>query len=165
MKKWVVLLLVILTLTISSIYIFIPATIVISGLSKSETSSEGEYRIISDESKWHKWWRDAEGKKHIAGNPFLYNGSRFKITKTGNNAVGIEVDRNGEKNEVLIHLITFSDSIGAIWRCELPFSNNPFNRIKNYKRAVEIYRDMNGIMKIFSTFASNPQNVYGFTFF
>jgi hypothetical protein len=165
MKKWVVLFLVMLTLTISCIYIFIPAKIIVSGLSKAETSSDGEYRMISDESKWNKWWRDSEGKKHIAGNPFLYNGSRFRITKTGNNAVGIEMDRNGEINEVLIHLITFSDSIGAIWRCELPFSNNLFSRIKNYKRAAEISRDMTGIMKIFSTFASNPQNVYGFSFF
>ena len=165
MKKWVVFLLVILTLTISCIYIFIPAKIIVSGLSKAETSSEGEYRIISDESKWNKWWRDAEGKKHQAGNPFLYNGSRFKIIKTGNDAVAIEIDRSGEKNEVLIHLITFSDSIGAIWRCELPHTNNPLKRIMNYKRAAEINQDMTGIMKIFSSFVSNPQNVYGFSFF
>ena len=156
----------ILILTISCIYIFIPAKIVISGLSKAETTSEGEYRTISQEDNWEKWWRDQEGKKHIKGNPFSYNETVFHITKKGNNAVGIEVDHNGGKYQSVIRLIALGhDSIGASWSCEMPHSNNPFNRIIHYKHAVEINRDIAGIMTNFSSFVSNPQNVYGFSFF
>jgi hypothetical protein len=166
MKKWIVFLLGFLTLTISCIYIFIPAKITLSQLGKAEVTSEGEYRNISQEDKWEKWWRDSDGKKHIRGNPFSYNGTLFQITKSGNNAVGIEIDRNGSKYPSVIHLISIGhDSIGTIWQCELPSSNNPFTRIIHYKHAAEIYRDISGVLKVLSYFVSNPQNVYGFSFF
>jgi effector-binding domain-containing protein len=166
MKKWIVLILVFLILTITCIYIFIPAKIVISVLSKAETTTEGEYRIISQEAKWERWWRDPEGGMHVPGNPFLYNETKFHIIKTGHNAVGVELDRQKEKYQSLIYLMPIGhDSVGAIWRCEMRSTNNPFRRIMNYKNAVAIKQDLKAVIDNFSSFVSNPQNVYVFSFF
>lgn len=166
MKKWIVLVLVFLILTITCIYIFIPAKIVISVLSKAETTSEGEYRIISQEEKWEKWWRNPKGGMHVPGNPFLYNETKFHITRTGHNAVGVELDRREKKYQSLIYLMPIGhDSVGAIWRCEMPLTNNPFSRIMNYRNAVAMRQDLKAVINNFSSFVSNPQNVYGFSFF
>ncbi len=158
--------LVILILTITCIYIFIPAKIVVSQLGTSQTTMEAEYRFISQEYQWQKWWKGADGKMHVPGNPFTYRGTTYNITREVNNAVGVEINRGGITYHSILHLIALGqDSIGAIWRCELPVSRNPVSRWIHYRDAGEIARNMSGILKNLSDFISKPQNVYGFTFF
>ena len=82
MKKWIVWLFVILVLGVASIYIFIPAKIVITNISSAEATITGEYRYISQEENWEKWWRDADGKSHKKGEPFTYGTNEFRISKT-----------------------------------------------------------------------------------
>jgi hypothetical protein len=166
MKKWIVWLFVILVLTIGCIYLFIPAKIVISGLNTALVTTNGAYRFISEEEKWQQWWRNEKGKPHVSGEPFSYNGSVFRLYKHANNVAGIEILRNDKKLLSLLHLISFSlDSTGIIWSCEMPVSNNPIVRIVNYKNAVEIKKNMAGVMKAFTSFISDPHNVYGITIF
>lgn len=162
MKKSIVWLLVIFILTLSCIYLFIPAKIVISGLSTASVTMPGEFRSVSQEGKWEQWWRDSDGKPHIKGEPFSYNGSVFRLTKHFNNVAGIDIDHKGIKLQSMMHLVSFSmDSTGTIWECEMPETYNPLTRILYYKHAIEIKKNMNGVMKNFIAFISVPENVYG----
>ena len=166
MKIWIVLLGGMLILTTVSLYILIPSPITVSELGTSQTTMEAEYRFISQEFQWQKWWKDADGKSHTPGNPFSYDGMNYRITKEINNAVGIEIDLNGVKYHSVIHLIAFSqDSIGAIWRCELPAGINPVTRWQQFRNGRRMGRNMTGILKNLSRYISNPRNVYGFSFF
>lgn len=166
MKKWIFLLLALLILTLFSIYLFIPSKIVISSITFAEATINGEFRYINQEGQWEKWWHDSNGKAHVKGEPFEYNGSVFHLTKQINNVAGIEIEQDGKKFQSIILLISFgTDSTGAHWRCEIPAGNSPIKRIINYRTAVRIKRNMTGVMKNFSSFISNPQNIYGISIY
>ena len=164
MKKWLVGLLLILILTISAFYIFTPSQIVISSVSTATANIFGEFRTITEEDKWEKWWRDENGKPHVAGEPFTYGGSSFRLIKHSYHVAGIEIDHGGLKLQSILHLISFKlDSTGAVWQCELSKGMNPLTRIRNYKIAAEIKEKMDAVMKNFSLFVSKPENIYGMT--
>jgi hypothetical protein len=166
MKKWIPWLLLILILTLSCIYFFIPSKIVISSITTAKATIFGEFRNISQEENWEKWWRDGDGKSHVKADPFTYNGTRFRITNHSYNVAGIEIDQNGIKLPSVLHLISFTlDSTGAIWQCETPASINPLTRIRNYRNAREIKKNMTGVMKNFKSFISSPENIYGISIY
>jgi hypothetical protein len=166
MKKWIVWFFVIFVLGISSIYIFIPAKIVITNISSAEATITGEFRYISQEENWEKWWRNADGKSHNKGEPFMYGTNEFRISRRSYNSVGIDIRGDGLDIPSFIHLISYAiDSTGAVWACEMPRTFNPFTRIRNYLNAREIKKNMTGVMKVFSAFISKPDNVYGMTIY
>jgi hypothetical protein len=99
MKKWIVGLLVIITLTILSLYIFIPSKIAITGVTASRVPISAAYRLISQQDKWEKWWKDSNGKPHIKGQPYSYNGSNFRSPQTGYNVVSIESNRTASSSK------------------------------------------------------------------
>ncbi len=166
MKKLIVGLLLILILTLLCIYLFIPSKIVISSLSGAQATINGEFRYINQEENWEKWWRDPDGKPHMKGDPFIYNGTAFRLTKQSNNIAGIEIVQKGIKLQSILHLISFSlDSTGTVWQCEFPSAYNPLTRYMNYKNAREIKKNMGGVMKNLTSFISNPQNVYGISIY
>jgi hypothetical protein len=166
MKKWIVGILVILIFGISGIYIFIPAKVVISNISSSEATITGEFRYIAQEENWEKWWRDSKGKSHVQGEPFTYGSSRFRINKRSYNSVGIEIEQGEAKIPSIVSLVSFAlDSTGALWVCETPATFNPVTRLRNYLNALEMKKNMTGVMKVFSSFISDPKNVYGMTIY
>jgi hypothetical protein len=166
MKKWIVWFIVILLLGVASIYFFIPAKIVITNISSAEATITGEFRYISQEENWEKWWRDADGKTHSPGEPFRYGTSEFRINRRSYNAVGIDIRQDGGNFPSFLNLISYAiDSTGAVWACETPSTVNPFLRVRNYLQAREIKKNMTGVMKVFSAFISKPKNVYGMTIY
>jgi hypothetical protein len=166
MKKWIVWFIVILLLGVTSIYILIPAKIVITNISSAEATITGEFRYISQNENWEKWWRDADGKPHSVGEPFRYGTSEFRINRQSYNAVGIDIRQDGGNIPSFLNLISYAiDSTGAVWACETPSTVNPFLRVRNYLNAREIKKNMTGVMKVFSAFISKPKNVYGMTIY
>ena len=166
MKKWIVWFFVILVLGVASVYIFVPAKIVITDIRSSEATITGEFRYISQEENWEKWWRDADGKSHQKGEPFTFGTNEFRINRRSYNAVGIDIRQNGTDIASFLNLISFAtDSTGAVWTCEIPATFNPFTRVRNYLNAQDIKRNMTGVLKVFSSFISKPKNVYGFTIY
>jgi len=162
MKKWAIWLLVIAVLTVGCIYLFIPSKIVISNISSSQATITGEFRYIGQAENWEKWWKDEQGKSHILGEPFTYNGTVFRLNKQLNNIAGIEIEQEGLKLQSIIHLISFrKDSTGAVWQTEFYTGNGPLNRIKNWRTAVTIKKNMAGVLANLISFVSEPKNVYG----
>jgi hypothetical protein len=166
MKKWIVWFFVILVLGVASVYIFIPAKIVISDISSAEATITGEFRYMSQEENWEKWWRDADGKSHRKGEPFTFGTNEFRINRRSYNAVGIDIRQEGTVIPSSLNLISFAlDSTGAVWSCEMPSTINPFTRVRNYLNAREIKKSMTGVMKVFTAFISQLKNVYGMTIY
>jgi len=166
MKKWIVSLGVVLILTVLCIYIFIPANIVISRIMTAEVTIGGEFRQLDQEAKWEKWWLDSDGKPHVKGEPFRYNGAVYRLIGRENNIVGIEISQDGLVLKSLLHLVSFKmDSTGSVWTCQIPSGRNPINRVRNYRKALAVSNNMHAILQNLKVFVSNPQNVYQFSIF
>jgi hypothetical protein len=162
MKKWFAWLLLIIVLTLGCIYFFIPAKIAISKISTAKATITGEFRYLSQEGNWEKWWRDADGKAHKKGSPFEFNGTVFRVNRQLTNIAGIEIELKDLKYQSVIHLMSFSkDSTGAIWQCDIDAGNSPLNRIRSLMTAMKIKKDMAGVLKNLTTYVSDLKNVYG----
>lgn len=165
MKKWIIATVIILILTIVSVYIFIPGRIVISKLVTAKVTLDGAVRYLSSENNWERWWMDEQGKTHEKGKPFVFNGALYRLSTYQNKAVGIEISDQGSNINSVISLVSLNkDSTLALWQCEIPGSNNPFLKMSGYRQAVAIKENMNAVMKNFLRFISKPENIYGFTF-
>jgi effector-binding domain-containing protein len=166
MKKWFLLLPAIIILSAISIYFIIPSKIVISTLNTAEATIGSEFRYLNQEEKWTKWWRDADGKPHAPGQPFRYDHASFRLSNQAPNVAGIVIEQDGFKLASVLHLVSFSkDTTAAFWQVEMPVTYNPVSRLKNYRIALKIKRNMNHVMKNLSSFLANPQNVYGSIFY
>jgi hypothetical protein len=166
MKKWMVWVLVLFILALFSIYFFIPAKIAISRIIVARVTINGEFRQISQEGKWEKWWLETDGRSYVKGEPFTFNGTTFRLTQIQNNIAGIEVEQDGIKIQSVLHLISLStDSTASQWQCEWPAGNSPWGRISAYYQAGKISKNMKGVLLNLKSFISDPKNVYGFSIF
>jgi hypothetical protein len=162
MKKWIVWLIVLAVLTVGCIYLFIPANIDISSISSAKATLSAEFRYISREESWEKWWRNADGQPHIKGQAFEYNGTIFRLTGQNHNIVYIEVENGGLKLQTILTVISFSkDSTGNVWHAALKAGNNPLNRIRTRRTAVRIKKDLSEVLRNLTSFVSETKNVYG----
>jgi hypothetical protein len=161
MKKWIAGLLVVVTLTILSIYIFIPSKIVISAASMSRAPISAAFRNMASQENWEKWWKDSNGKPHIQGEPYTFNGLSFQVSRTGYNVAGIEIRQdNLVIQSELVFLSGGRDSTWAFWKGNLPGVSNPITRFIYYSKAAEISKDLNAILNNLKEFTSDPQKLY-----
>lgn len=162
MKKWIVWLIGLVVLTVGCIYLLIPANIDISCISSAKATLSAEFRYISREESWERWWRNAGGQGHTRGQGFEYNGTIFRLTGQDHNFVHIEVEHGGLKLETILTLISFSkDSTGTVWHTALKAGNNPLKRISTRRTAVRIKKDMSAVLQNLTSYVSETKNVYG----
>jgi effector-binding domain-containing protein len=162
MKKWIVWLLVGVTLTFLSIYVFIPSKIAITGTTASAVSISAAFRLTSQQNNWEKWWRDSNGSPHTPGEPFRFNGTTFRPSRSAYNVTGIEIKQDDIILESELTLISVKkDSTWLVWNGQFPSGNNPFMRIQNHKKAQEISKNLMAVLNNITQFTSDPQKVYG----
>jgi effector-binding domain-containing protein len=166
MKKWAVWLAVILILTFAIIYLFIPSKLTISVIRASGAPISVEFRQVSQQDKWEKWWRDASGRPHISGEPFTYGGTTFRLRQIGYNAVGIEIEHDGIVLQSEMDLVSLNrDSTWARWNCQFAAGTYPLTRLRQYNRALDISRNMRAVLVNLKNFISVRQNAYDITVF
>jgi len=152
MKKWLIGLLVLVVLFFAAIYIFIPRQLNLSGISYINCAPEAAYRFLSDEGKWPEWW-PGDSAATAPSQAFTYKGDEYRITKKMYNSLDVAILHGGEQIDSRINLLPLhSDSLILQWQCSLSSGNNPFTRIAQYKKAVDIKKNMNGILQQLDTF-------------
>jgi hypothetical protein len=161
MKKGLTGLLALSVLFLACVYIFIPRQLNLSGIAYINCAPEAAYRFLSDEGKWPEWW---PGYKSAAapGRSFTYMGDEYRITKKMYNRLDIAILHGGEQIDSRINLLPLhADSLILQWQCSLSSGNNPFTRIAQYKKAVDIKKNMSGILQQLDAFLGKKENVYG----
>jgi hypothetical protein len=166
MKKWLIALIIICLLLIACVYIFIPATLKISKISRINCSQNAADRFLLDESNWQKWWPGTKSRNLSTlplNQAFLFNGYSYKIHQFFSDKIKILKTSGDDSINTVISISPInSNSIILQWYCELPASYNPFKRIFLFKKAVKIKRDMTDIFLQLQTFLEKPVNIYGF---
>jgi hypothetical protein len=162
MKKWIAGIAGLFILTFLCIYVFIPAKIVIAKIAFLHATINGSYRSLTDNEKWEQWWHDSNNRPYVKGGPYSYNGSDFKLGNLSNNVAGIDIRKGGLELNSIINLVSLGpDSTAMLWQCDLTASNNPLDRLRKYQQALEIKKNMTGIMENFRNYVTDPVNVYG----
>jgi hypothetical protein len=163
MKKWISVILLAVILFITSIYILIPSSLVVSKVSTIHCTSEGASRFLTDPGTWHSWLAgnslyEQDQAKHF----FQYKGISYSLKKKLFNAADILITQNGITHSSSITIFRIiTDSIVVHWQTSFKTSLNPFKRLKQYFDAKDIKMNINDILSGFIGFAEKTENLYG----
>ena len=164
MKKWFIGLVFILVASIAAIYIFIPNKLEISRTAYAKVSSDVAYRFISDESKWIRWWPeespDSNQNERYKNGSYFYNKINYRINHKMN-VVEVLLYGNGfQLNSAILILSLKKDSSALYWRCAIETGYNPIGKIKKYRQAKRIKKNMTAIFNNLQSYLGNEKNIY-----
>jgi DNA-directed RNA polymerase subunit L len=156
MKKWLLALLAALALGLVGIYVWIPSPVKIREVTAVAASEKGIVPFISDTAGIARWWPMA------AGGQFSYNGTHYRVGKPLVNGLELKLAQGGDTLLTLLHALAYrKDSAEVVWTASLPASNNPIERIRNYRRGLALKADMEAILQKLQNFAAKMENIYG----
>jgi hypothetical protein len=159
MKKWLIILSVLIILALACIYFFIPATLNISQVTLVRSAKSSAYRFLSEKNNWRKWWPGDSSQKN---NSFYYKNVRYQMQPKLRTTVDVLIQQGDSGINSTIDIIPLSnDSIGIQWQCSIASGLNPVRKIMNYNEAVAIKKNMDDILEHFQVFIENLDNVYG----
>lgn len=163
MKKWLIIVVVLSGLLLTSAYVFLPKKVNSSNVVKIHSAINSVSRYVMNESKWARWWpgkitHDSVSNKYT----FDYNGYHYLITALKYNAILIETQANGfTVNGTIFFLPLSIDSIQVEWKYILETNSNPVNRLHLYWETKKINSNIMNILKSMKAFLENPEKVYG----
>ena len=163
MKKWLLIVVVILGLSLTTVYIFFPKLLNISNTEKINCNINSVNRFLMVEDKWARWWPGTVEHDSLSNrNVFVYNGYKYLVTGNKYYAVDIQTLTKEFAIEGTIFFLPISnDSVQAEWRYSLGTNSNPINRIHLYRETKKVNNNMMDIMKSMKAFLEKPENVYG----
>jgi effector-binding domain-containing protein len=163
MKKWLLIVIVILGLLLSSAYVFFPKEVKSSNAVKITCSINSINRFLMVENKWPEWWPgtvkyDSISKKNV----YDYKGFKYEIAGHQYNAILIKtMGEDFTVDGTIFFLPLKIDSVQAEWKYVLETNSNPINRIHLYWETKKINNNMMDIMNSMKAFLEEPENVYG----
>jgi len=160
MKKWIVVFLILLVLSLSSVYIFIPANIVVTKSIIVNANQAGTHRFLTNESNWQKWWPDASGDNRMTG--LKLDGYRFNKNKSLFNSFEVTIERNGG---VLVSLLQFLSidikNTEIKWFVSINSGVNPLTRIQRFFAAKKLGNTLSVILASMAKYVSSVEHIYG----
>lgn len=165
MKKWFIILSLLLICVIAGIYIFIPDKLEISETASLDISSSLTYRTLSEEGKWTRWWPGEPSAENAMANSqpvhFFHNGTRYTIVHKSINVVEIELLMKSDTiSSTLLVIPLKKDSTVLFWRCALSSGSGPFAKVTRYQQAKKIKESFDLILDSVKSFLLKPQNRY-----
>lgn len=161
MKKWFLILLVIATAAIISIFVFIPGEITIAGDKKVNCPAASISRLFENPDAIQKWWPG----EIINDTVCMYQGYRYTIPKSKSGSLAIQTSSGqltitGE----IAALQLYRDTCAIEYRY-LPFAPglNPIHKLDYYFKAIAIKEQLETILTALKQFAEKNENIYGLT--
>ena len=157
MKKILIILLIIAGLTVLASYIFIPSRIQISSARTVRANNLASHRVLMNDDNWKKWWP--------GGKQFQIGEMAFDLTQKRINSFELLIPEEKDTISTQLMLIQINpDTSELLWSAALEAGNDPIQRLKSYRKAVEIKRTLDKLLGSLDGFLSDQRNIYGFSF-
>jgi effector-binding domain-containing protein len=161
MKKILFIVLVLIAFIIISVYLFIPRVIIINKLQVLPIPAMMANRSFNTDTLRAKWWP----VKNTASQPgnFFYNDYTVNFSPPFELFFQkIIFEKNTAAQQTLFHIESLgADSSVIKWTAEIKCTASPFDRIREYFRAVRIKKAMDAITASFAAFSQKNENIYG----
>ena len=156
MKKIILTILAVITLSVGAIYILIPARINVEETNLIKINGNAAYRTLLNEKNWLKWWPGTTG--------FTYNKQNYRINRPMINGFELEIFLPGDSLSSQLELVPVGlDSTAFSWSCILNTSNNPVKRFLQYRQSNAVKKNLKELLGILNKYLNNEENIYGFT--
>jgi hypothetical protein len=163
MKRWFPAFFFIIVLLIAASYFFPPSRFSINEAVKVRANENGVFRVLSDSTKWSRWWNyAASAKVVIDGKSFRCGNTSYQVTELLYKAIKINITYKHGQLESMMHIIPIgNDSTLLSWECKGLSDKNYFHRIIDYGDLREIRSCMKLILNSIKEFAEKKENIYG----
>ncbi len=168
MKKWLLILVVILFMISLASYVLIPSVIKLSKIEKVAASSEEVFRYFTTPQLRNKWISavkpsDNQINDNITDSSFSFENENFRVSSVQSTSATIIIGTEYEKiNSQILMVSEGVDSTVIIWEAEIIGGSNPISRITGYLTAQKIKNYFSGILDVHKKFITVPENVYTF---
>jgi hypothetical protein len=157
MKKWLLLILIIIA-SLITLYFSFPATQTDEFQTTFACAPQAVARQIINKEKWSKWW---PGKK-INDSIYSFEDCKYRIGKILLNGFHTTVYHDKDSIKGLLQFIYFgTDSTQFKWTSVYHFSKNPLKRIKESGEVKRLNNNVVCLIVDMKKFFSVPSNVYG----
>ncbi|MES1249426.1 MAG: hypothetical protein ABUL46_02010 [Chitinophaga rupis] len=155
-KKWPAgVIILILLITISAVYIFIPRTLTVSVYTKVNCSSGGALRMINGS----RFWEGLPQAFH-SNDTYRLTGNYFqRVTMIRQRSDGKEIE-----GSLKVVSLPWDDTVVLQWSGSFPTSLNPVKRVIQYQEAKTTKREMTSFLSNLSSFLGRKENIYGVSF-
>lgn len=163
MKRWLLLVLVLIALLFISVYIFFPKEVTSSKIEKINCSINSVNRFILVKDNWPRWWpgtmsNDVSSNKKS----FNYKGINYSISAERYNSIIVKATSNGLSAEGTILFVPLNlNTVQAEWVYSLKTNSNPLSRIHLYNETRKINKNEEDILQNMKAFLEDPEKVYG----
>ena len=165
MKRIAIGVLVILVLLTAGAYFVLPENLNVSQITLINCTPKGSYRVLTDESNWHKWWpQETNLTKPLEEESFLIDDASFRINGKLANGLDLRIQLGKlSLTGTMIILPLPRDSIGIRWQSTIPSGNDPFTRINRYRIAMELKTTFSKISGSLKQFLERKENIYNYS--
>ena len=164
MKTFLYTLLSITLLFFGSVYLFIPAEIVISKAEQVESSERIIAQSLNNVPGIIKWWPEEKGDAAGSDTSLLkLNGLTYKFSTSSYNFKKVVISSGTTTYNSTITWIPRANNIVHVgWKASIKASKNPFKRIIQYYEAHKIKANMVIVLERLLRYVVNSKNVYGY---
>jgi hypothetical protein len=165
MKKLVIGIIGLIILFLAVAYVFIPSKVNTKSEVVISTTERSAQRFLLENTGWAAWWPvDSSYNSIAAKNDFQYNGYLYSIAEKYLTGVIINTRQKEIPLRSVISLIPLGkDSLKVSWSQTIETAINPFQRIAQYRKAMRLKANMEGILQQFRAFINKEENIYGIT--
>lgn len=165
MRNLTLIVLTFLVLGMAAVYAFIPSTITVSETAAVKCVADAAIRKLTDKTSWAGWWPGKIDQSTDGGTLYQLNGTVYTVSQRMLHTLALQI-RQGN-NTVGSHLSVLNlpgDSSIIKWECQLEAGNSPFQRIKTYREAIALKKNMDSVTAALQHYLSSFENVYGVNF-
>ncbi|MBS1664814.1 MAG: hypothetical protein JST68_27455 [Bacteroidetes bacterium] len=146
MKKWILILVVVLGAATVGVYFFLPTTTTVLRVAALKCNTSGVFGFFQNEKQMAVWWPGH-------GEPLVYDGDTFRVEHLAyfNTDVRISGAWGNAKSRISVLPGTGNDSTILRWECQVKGS---------YWRTGEVGDNIEDLLRAAAAFLSDQKNVY-----
>jgi hypothetical protein len=163
MRKWRLLIILLLAVAAACLYLVIPGKEMISAKNGVAVNAKAFSRAILEEEKWKQWWPgEILHTQYNRFGKYRFNGVIYSILGKKLSSVVILVEHGKDTlTTELVFLPVKSDSIALSWEGTLQSSLSPVRRMQQFFITKRMERDISTLLERIREFYSDESNIYG----
>ncbi len=145
------------------IYIFIPDTLIISKIATINSVKNATNRFLLDKNKWHKWWpKHGSESGSDSNSSFFYKGYTYHVTEIFTDKINVLTTNGHDTIKTSINILPLNNNAVTLqWKGSLRTSSNPLERILQFRKGIDIKKNMTTVFQTLQVFLEKTSNVYG----
>lgn len=156
MKKFLLLLLVLMLAVFAFLLFFIPAQQTISGTIAIDNKPASVARVLQQPEQWHKWWPGT-----VRNGEYFMGEHAFVVTKELYNNTVVHIRSANESIASLITLMPVNKGTVVKWEYTTKETDNIWQRFSQWRAANAGEEKMDQILNSMKAFALSDTNIYG----